>query len=154
MKTRLHGVVGFLAVAIMTTFFLSSTIVELIGNEEAVALVKRMIVYGLFILIPVMIVTGISGRAITGARQGRLIKTKMKRMIFIGLNGLAVLLPCAIVLDRLAASGTFDPIFYSLQTVEFLAGAVNMGLMGMNIRDGLLLSGRLRKKRGLAASNQ
>ena len=146
MKTRIHGVMGFLGLVIITTFFFSSIIVELIGNEEAVVMVKQMIVYGLFILVPAMIITGISGRAIVGARKGRLIKTKMRRMIFVAVNGLFILLPCAIVLNRLAASGTFDTTFYVLQSIELLAGAINIMLMGLNMRDGLLLSGRLRKK--------
>jgi hypothetical protein len=145
---------GFLGTAIMTIFFLSSVIVELAGNEAAVATVKQMIVYGLFILAPVMAATGFSGRAITGLRQGRLIKTKMQRMKFIALNGLLVLLPCAIVLNSWAAAGKFDTTFYLLQGVELIAGAVNIGLMGLNIRDGLRLSGHMGKKNRLATQAQ
>jgi hypothetical protein len=153
MKTRLHGVMGFLAMAMITLFFCSTILVELFGDEQAVALVKQMIVYGLFILAPAMMLTGISGKVIVGARQGRLIKTKMKRMIFVAANGLFILIPCAIVLNKLAASGVFDAAFYMIQSVELLAGAVNIVLMGMNIRDGLLLSGRMRKNRRFMTSS-
>jgi hypothetical protein len=140
---------GLLGMVIIMLFFFSSIIVELGGDKQAVAWVKQMIVYGLFVLAPVLMVTGISGRAVVGARQGRLIKTKMKRMIFVAVNGIAILIPCAIVLNSLAASGRFDTPFYVIQGVELVAGVVNIVLMGLNIRDGFLLTGRMRKKRRL-----
>ena len=80
MKTRLHGIMGGLGMVMIMLFFFSSVIVELSGNEQAVALVKQMIVYSLLGLVPIMIVTGISGRVVVGQRQGRLIQTKMKHM--------------------------------------------------------------------------
>jgi hypothetical protein len=43
-----------------------------------------------------------------------------------------------------AAAGAFDTSFYLLQAIELLAGAVNLSLMALNIRDGLRMSGRLR----------
>jgi hypothetical protein len=144
---------GFLAMMMIVSFFFSSIIVELVGDEQAVALVKQMIVYGLFILIPAMAITGILGRAVTGARQGRLIKTKMKRMIVVAVNGIVILIPCAIALNNLAASGQFGPTFYTIQGIELSAGAVNIILIGLNMRDGLLLTGRLRKKRRVMAES-
>lgn len=65
-------------------------------------------------------------------------------MPFIGANGILVLIPCAVVLDRWASAGTFDTGFYVVQGVELLAGAINLILMGMNMRDGLRMSGRFR----------
>ncbi|MCB0165647.1 MAG: hypothetical protein KDI79_15560 [Anaerolineae bacterium] len=152
MKTFIHAAAGFLATLIIATFFLSTVTVELFGDVAAVAAVKQMIVYGLFILVPAMIVTGLSGRAVTGARQGRLIKTKMRRMAIIAANGLLILVPCAIILNNLAASGSFDAVFYTLQSIELLAGAINLILMGLNIRDGLRLTGRFKKKRMVVGS--
>jgi hypothetical protein len=152
MKTRLHGIMGFLAMVIISLFFVSTVTVELMRNEQAVASVKQMIVYGLFILVPAMMLTGISGKAIVGTRQGRLIKTKMKRMIVVAANGILILIPCAIILNKLAISGTFNAAFYMIQGVELLAGAVNIVLMGMNIRDGLLLTGRIKKRRRMISN--
>jgi hypothetical protein len=63
-------------------------------------------------------------------------------MPFIAANGLFVLLPSAVLLDRWASQGMFDDTFYVVQGVELLAGAINLMLMGMNIRDGLRMSGR------------
>jgi hypothetical protein len=139
---------GFLGMALITVFFLASIITELSGSEAAIVLVKQIIVYGLFVLVPAMAITGFTGKVISGARNGRLIKTKMQRMKFIALNGLFILVPCALILNNLALAGRFDITFYLLQGIELLAGAVNIGLMGLNIRDGLRLSGRLSKKAG------
>ncbi|WP_218153342.1 hypothetical protein [Methylophaga sulfidovorans] len=65
-------------------------------------------------------------------------------MPFIAANGILVLIPCAIFLDRWASIGAFDTHFYVLQGVELLAGAINLILMGMNMRDGFRMSGRFR----------
>ena len=99
---------------------------------------------GLFILVPAIAATGGSGFAMAKSRKGRLVDSKKRRMPFIAANGLLVLLPCAIFLDRWASTGMFDTTFYVVQSVELIAGAVNLTLMGMNIRDGMRMSGRFR----------
>jgi hypothetical protein len=43
---------------------------------------------------------------------------------------------------------------YLLQGIELAAGAVNIGLMGLNIRDGLRLTERLGKKNRPVMSQQ
>ena len=35
-----------------------------------------------------------------------------------------------------------DATFYAVQVVELVAGALNLALLGMNLRDGLRLTGR------------
>ena len=145
MPTQVHFVAGLLATLTIATFFISTVIVELFGSHEAVATVKALIVMpGLFILVPSIAATGGSGFYLSKSRQGRLVETKKKRMPFIAANGLLVLIPCAIFLDRWAAAGTFDTTFYLVQGIELLAGAANLTLMGLNIRDGLKMSGRFR----------
>ena len=143
MAKIVHLIAGLLATLMISIFFFSTIIVELFGAPEAVAMVKGLIVIpGLFILVPAIAVTGGSGFALSKFRQGRLVNTKKKRMPFIAANGLLVLLPSAIFLDLWASTGKFDTPFYTLQSVELLAGAVNITLMSLNIRDGLRLSGR------------
>ena len=66
-------------------------------------------------------------------------------MPVIAANGLLILVPAAVVLDQWAAAGAFDARFYVVQAVELLAGGTNLTLMGLNMRDGLRLSGRLRR---------
>jgi hypothetical protein len=145
MSKKAHFIAGLIATLTIATFFLSTVIVELFGSHEAVAIVKSLIAMpGLFILVPAIATTGGSGFALSKSRQGRLVDSKKKRMPFIAANGLLVLLPSAIFLDRWASAGSFDTAFYLVQGVELLAGAVNLTLMGLNIRDGIKMSGRFR----------
>ena len=44
-----------------------------------------------------------------------------------------------------AQAGQFDTSFYIVQVIELIAGAVNITLLGLNMRDGLRLSGKLRR---------
>jgi hypothetical protein len=145
MSKKVHFIAGLLATLTIATFFLSTVIVELFGSHEAVAVLKSLIVIpGLFILVPAIAATGGSGFALSKSRQGRLVDAKKKRMPFIAANGLLVLLPSAIFLDRWASAGSFDTAFYLVQSAELLAGAINLTLMGLNIRDGIKMSGRFR----------
>ena len=147
MKKNIHFVAGILATLTIATFLISTITVELFGTPEAIALVKNLIVMpGLFILITAIITTSGTGFALAKIKSGRLVQAKQKRMPFIGANGILVLIPCAIFLDHWASAGYFDTTFYIVQGIEIVAGAVNLTLMGMNIRDGLKMSGRFRKK--------
>ena len=145
MPKRAHLIAGILAPLCIATFFVSTVLVELFGSHEAVARLKSLIVMpGLWILIPALVAAGGSGAFLSKTRGGRLVDAKKKRMPFIAANGLLVLVPCAIVLNRWAAAGSFDSTFYMVQAAELLAGAVNLTLMGMNVRDGLRMAGRLK----------
>jgi len=144
MLKRLHLIFSTLALLCIATFFLSTICVEVIGSRHLIASLKQLIVSpGLWILVPAIIATGASGVLMSRKRQGRLVALKKKRMPFIAANGLLVLMPCAIVLNQWASAGSFDTRFYFVQLIELIAGATNIALMGLNMRDGLRLSGRL-----------
>ncbi|MEW8001030.1 MAG: hypothetical protein AB2540_12325 [Candidatus Thiodiazotropha endolucinida] len=144
MKKTVHKLAAITATLCIGTFFLSTILVEVFGSPEAIATVKSLIVMpGLFLLVPAIAATGATGFAMSKSRKGRLLEAKKKRMPIIGANGIIILMPAAIFLDRWAAAGTFDIWFYLLQGVELLAGAVNLTLMSLNIRDGLRLGGKL-----------
>ncbi len=147
MKTTIHAFAGITAFLLILTFFTSTVAVELSGNEEAIASVKRWIVYGLFALVPAIAITGAMGAVLAKNTISNLTSTKKKRMPIIAANGIAILIPAAIYLDHLAAAGDFGTAFYLVQTLELLAGATNLTLMALNIRDGLRLTGRLGKTR-------
>lgn len=145
MPKQVHFIAGLLATLTIATFFFSTVIVELFGSPETVATVKALIVMpGLFVLVPAIAATGGSGFFLSKSRQGQLVESKKRRMPFIAANGLLVLMPCAIFLNSWASVGSFDNTFYLVQGLELLAGAVNLTLMGLNIRDGLKMSGRFR----------
>lgn len=152
MLKRVHLIAGLLATLCIATFFLSTVLTEAFGSQTVVAQVKAWIVSpGLWILIPAMAATGSSGNWLGKSRKGHLVNAKMKRMRFIAANGLVILVPCALLLHRWAAAGAFDATFYAVQTLELLAGALNLGLMGLNVRDGLRMSGRLRPEAPVSA---
>lgn len=145
MPQRAHLVAGILAPLCLLVFFVSTVLTELFGSHAAVAQIKALIVApGLWIMIPAIAAAGGSGMFLGRSRGGRLVDAKKKRMPFIAANGLLVLVPCALVLNRWAAAGSFDTTFYAVQALELLAGAVNFVLMASNVRDGLRMAGRLR----------
>lgn len=146
MAQRIHFFSGLLATLTIAIFFSVTLFTELLGSHSTVSTVKGLILMpGLFVLIPAIVVTGASGFFLSKSREGRLVAAKKKRMPFIAATGLLILVPCAIFLNQWAAAGMFDTRFYLVQALELFAGATNLGLMGLNIRDGLRMSGRLRK---------
>ncbi len=145
MKRNIHLVAAIVATFCIATFFTSTIAVELFGSKEAITIVKTLVVNpGLYILIPAMALVGGTGFSLSKNRKGQLIGKKRKRMPFIAVNGLFVLTPCAIFLSLWASSGSFDTKFYIVQGVELMAGATNLILMGLNFRDGLQMTGKLR----------
>ena len=142
MKTMLHGLAAALALLLIASFWTSTVISELFLSQASVAAVKQAIVYAFWGLIPALAVTGASGFALGKGRGGRLVSAKARRMPVIALNGLLVLLPSAFYLNAKAQAGEFDALFYGVQALELLAGAINLTLMGLNLRDGLRLAGR------------
>ena len=147
MLKKIHPIAAMIATLCIALFFTSSLLVELFGSNELIAKVKQLIVTpGLFILIPAIAITGASGFALSKNRKGTLLEGKKKRMPIIGLNGILILLPCAILLNQWASSGSFDTKFYIVQALELLAGTVNLTLMLRNIADGRKLSGKNRVK--------
>lgn len=147
MKTRIHATAGCVGFLIIGVFWASTISVELLASYETIALVKNRILDGMFILIPCLAIAGGSGISLGKGDKGALVLGKKKRMPFIALNGLLVLVPSAIFLATKANANDFDTMFYTVQAIELVAGAVNFTLLGLNIRDGIKLTGRLRKKR-------
>lgn len=128
------------------SFWLSTLVSELFLSQDAIVLVRHNILQTMWVMISAMAVTGGSGFALSGERKGNLLAGKKMRMQIIAANGLLILLPCAFYLYGKAAAGEMDLTFYALQIVGLVAGAANFSLMALNFRDGLKLSGRLRRK--------
>lgn len=139
MPTNVHRIAALFAFLFIATFMTSTLIAELFLSHASVAKVKQAIVTGLFVLVPLLMITGGSGFALAKGRAVALIGAKRRRMPLIALNGLLVLVPLAVFLNLKAAHGELDAIFYGAQTVELLAGALNLWLIGLNARDGLRL---------------
>jgi hypothetical protein len=146
MKKIFHPIAGTIAMLCIGSFWMATLVSELFLTQEAIVLVKHSILQAMWIMIPAMAATGGSGFALSGERKGNLLAAKKLRMKIIAANGLLILLPCAFYLYGKAAAGEMDTSFYALQALELVAGAINLSLMALNFRDGLKLSGRLRRK--------
>jgi hypothetical protein len=141
----IHPVAGAIALLTILTFWLSTIFTELLGSEALVVSVKTAIPWGFLLLIPALMTAGGTGFVLSkGSRAGE-IGAKLKRMPFIAANGLLILIPSALFLAAKAHAGDFDTAFYVVQALELLAGATNITLLSLNMRDGLRLKGRLRR---------
>ena len=96
-------------------------------------------------LIPALALAGGSGVILAKGRRAGLIGAKFKRMPCIAANGILVLIPSALFLASKAKAAEFDATFYAVQTLELIAGATNIALLTLNMRDGLKIKGRLRR---------
>lgn len=143
MKTRIHAIAGGIGFLMVLLFWTSTVISELFASHETIAAVKALILKGMFILIPAMVIVGGSGMAMGKNRTDAKALAKKKRMPRIAMNGLLILLPSAWFLAGKAAAGEFDAVFYTVQVIELIAGAANLTMMGLNIRDGLTMTGRI-----------
>lgn len=139
-RRKIHAVTAFASFMFIAGFWTSSVVSELFLPDSCVAAVKQGIAYALLIFIPTMAVVGVTGISLGSMNNHALVAAKRRRMPVIALTGLLVLVPAALFLNLKAQAGEFDTAFFLVQATELLAGASNLILMGMNIRDGLRLS--------------
>ena len=140
----IHPVAGAVAILTIATFWLSTALSELFASQAIITAVKTAIPWGFLLLIPALAAAGGSGFALAKGRRAGPIGAKIKRMPFIAANGILVLIPAALFLASKARAGEFDTTFYAVQALELVAGAANITLLGLNLRDGLKMKGRLR----------
>lgn len=146
-RAPIHAAAGVLAMLTIAVFWLSTVTSELFAPRELIVAVKSAIPWGFLLLVPALILTGATGFAAAKGRGGRVIEVKQKRMPLIAANGLLVLIPSALFLAAKARAGEFDTAFYAVQALELVAGATNLLLLGLNMRDGFKLSGRFRRRK-------
>lgn len=145
MKSKTHAIVGLIALLTICTFWVSTLISEFFGSIDQIILVKSTILRAMFILIPAMAITGASGFALGGKWKLPQIDKKKGRMKIIAANGILILLPAAFFLSARAQAHNFDGIFIAVQVIEVIAGALNITLILLNMRDGIALSKRKAK---------
>ncbi len=150
MKAKVHAAAGAAALLVVGSFWLATVATELSGNLETIAAVKAGVLAGMAVLIPLMIVAGASGFSLAQDWKSPTVLRKKRRMRIVAANGILVLLPSAYVLAGWAGEGRFDAAFLAVQALELAAGAVNIALLSLNMRDGLAL--RRKPSRMLQAS--
>ena len=146
MTRIIHPVAGVLAILTIATFWLSTALSELFASEATVVAVKTAIPWGFLVLIPALAAAGGSGFTLAKGRRAGLVGAKLKRMPLIAANGILVLIPSALFLASKATAAEFDTTFYAVQALELAAGAANITMLGLNMRDGLKMKGRLRRQ--------
>lgn len=139
---RIHPFAGALALLTILTFWMATILAEAFGDTATVVAVKTAIPWGFLLLIPALAATGGSGLALARHHVGPLIERKRRRMPIIAANGLLILVPSALFLSFKSQSGEFDGLFYGVQALELIVGAVNIALLGLNMRDGLRVRSR------------
>ena len=142
----IHPIAGALATATIATFWLSTALAELFGSQAVVIAVKTAIPWGFLLLIPALAAAGGSGLVLAEGRRAGLAGRKIKRMPLIAANGILILIPAALFLASKARAAEFDTSFYGVQAIELAAGAVNITLLALNMRDGIKMKGRLRRR--------
>jgi hypothetical protein len=139
MKAKLHAAFGGLALVTICCFWGSTVLSELFGDNAAIAAVKTGILWGMLVLVPAMAAAGGSGFSLGKAWRSPAVARKKLRMKIIAVNGILVLVPSAAYLAGRAGAGEFDWAFGIVQAIELMAGAVNITLLSLNMRDGFAL---------------
>jgi hypothetical protein len=146
-----HRAAGALALVTLALFQISTAVSETALSHDSVVAVKRMIVWGLLPLILCLAATGASGATIARKPFAGLVRVKLRRMKIAAANGLLILAPAALYLYTKATAGEFDMTFYAVQGLEIVAGLLNVTMLSLNMRDGLMMT---RKKRRRAAQGE
>lgn len=154
MPRIIHPLAGLMAMLTIASFWLSTVLSELLGSEATVVSVKTTIPWGFLLLVPALAATGGSGFFLSNGQRQGLVGSKLRRMPFIAANGLLVLIPSALFLASKAKAGQFDAAFYAVQALELVAGAANLTLLALSMRDGLALTKWRRNSFLKPAANQ
>jgi len=144
MKGMVHAAAGVLGFILVATFSTSTVISGLIGSPEVIATVKTAIFGGLFVLLPALAGAGATGMSLLGKRQDPVALTKQVRGPRAFMSTLLIGVPTAGFLWFRASAGTFDTLYYGAQGLELALQAFCLVMIGLNIRDGLSLRGRIR----------
>lgn len=150
MKTKtlknIHKVAAILAFLLITSFLTSTIIADLLATPAQISQVKSTILMFIPGLILAMMATGLSAKKLYPSAVTGKFKLKQTRLKVAAINGTLILLPAAIVLAKWSALGQFDGLYWTVQILEVIAGMTNLTMIGLNIRDGIRLGVKARKR--------
>lgn len=142
-----HVTAAVAAIAVITTFLVSSGVTELLGGAGDIRTLRHAIVLGLPLLIACLATAGLTGGRLAGGSRSPVLARKQRRLQAAAAVGLLVLVPCALILNHLAAAPTPGSAFAVLEITEFLFGTLNFSLLALNFRDGRRIALRHRSAR-------
>ena len=135
---KVHIAASLVATATIFVFLVLAVASEVAPGFTASA--RASILKGLLVLVPALMAIGITGLRLARRHHGRLVDDKLRRMKLVAFNGLFILVPSAFWLAGRAEAGHFDAAFGVVQLIELVAGAANLRLLLLNLRDGMRLS--------------
>lgn len=141
MKGMVHAVAGVLGFVLVAGFVLATVVSAVVGSPEAIAAARTINLGGMLVLLPALAIAGATGMSMLGKRKDPVALTKQVRGPRAFMANLLVVLPAAGFLWFWA---TLDVFYYVVQAVELLAQAFSLVMIGLNIRDGLGIKGRIR----------
>jgi hypothetical protein len=142
---KAHIIGAIIAVITIATFFTFSLIAEINGDEAFIKQVKKGILFSLPLLLVAMPMLNITGNKLAAKSQNPIVLAKRRRMKFVLVNGIT-LISLACFLYYRSHYQAIDGFFLTAQIAEFALGLTNLTLIGMNIKSGFQLSGRLKKR--------
>lgn len=134
-----HRLAAMMSCALLLAFWLSTILSEIFGSLACIIAVKYLISYAIFLLIICFMMTAITGMKLSQKSNNPIIKKKKIRMPFIALNGLFILMPSAFFLKNAALHQQFNTVFWFVQSIELIFGAINIILVFQNISFGIKL---------------
>ena len=145
MVRKIHAAAGGGAMLAISGFILITLVAETSGDVTNVISAKETIARGIPVLVAMLVVTGASGHYLGRGWKNSLVQRKRQRMKQVALNGLFILVPCALYLAWKARTGTIDGWFMAVQGLELAAGTLNVALLGRNMGDGIVMWKRRRR---------
>lgn len=144
---RVHVAAAVAAIAVITTFLVSSGVTEFFGGTGDIRTLRHAIVIGLPLLIACLATAGLTGRRLAAGSRSPVLARKQRRLQAAAAIGLLVLVPCALILNHLAAAAAPGSAFAVLEITEFSFGILNLSLLALNFRDGRRIALRHRSAR-------
>jgi hypothetical protein len=139
---KIHLIATAIAVITILTFFTSSLIAEIRGDESFIKSVKAFIIYALPVMIVSMPTLALTGNKLAGQSKNPLVLIKKRRMKLVMVNGM-ILISLAVFLYYRSHFQVIDNVFLGFQLAEFLFGLTNLTLIILNARNGKQLAGKL-----------
>ncbi|CCG42001.1 hypothetical protein [Magnetospirillum molischianum] len=135
----LHPLAARVTLGLFVLIWGSAVTAGLFADRELLAFIKEVVVWSLFPLVPIAMITAITGLQLTRVRPSQISERKRRRLRLIAAISIVVLLPATLWLDAQAQQDSVDgTLFFIVQGIELAAGLVTLVLMGISVRDGIL----------------
>ena len=137
---KVHKVAGIFVLLTLVTFFLSTIIIESLGDHEQIKWLKLLImIFALGLIAPFTIIIGKTGKKVSKGHDPKMLKKKSKLFKTMQRIGPFVLAPTGIALYFMARSDSFNTVFYTIQLIELIAQLTSIVLIIIAINTGIQL---------------